>query len=92
MKNTKILIILLMSILICIVSTGCSSLKREFKDIQSEVGGLNRVVTVYDYNGNVLKQYEGNIDIQENANGKVLFDLDGKRTIVYNAIVIVDEK
>ena len=57
-------------------------------------GGLDRTVTVYDYNGNELATYSGKIDIEEKegSNGKVKFDLDGKRTIIYGGIVIAQEK
>lgn len=56
-------------------------------------GGLVRTVDVYDLSGNLLKEYTGKIDVQDTEYGnKVLFDLDGKRTIIYNATVIVQEK
>lgn len=68
--------------------------QRRLKDLKSEyTGGLNRTVTVYDNNGEVIKSWEGRIDVQENSYGnKVLFDLDGKRKVVYNAVVIVEEE
>ena len=50
-------------------------------------------MTVYDYGGNKLKTYEGKIDVEENSNGnKVFFELDGKRVVIYNAVVISEEK
>ena len=71
-----------------------ASFQRTLKSISSEYsGGLQRTVTVYDYNGNVLETYEGKIDVEDNSNdGKVKFDLDGKRTIIYGGIVIVQEE
>ena len=72
--------------------TGCASFERSVKDTVSDVtGGLNRTITVYDYNGNAIKTYEGKIDISESDGEKVKFDLNGKRTIIYGGIVIVDE-
>ena len=72
--------------------TGCASLERWGKDISSDVsGGLDRTVEVYDYSGNLLKEYSGKIDLESNEEGKVKFDLDGKRYIIYNAIVVVEE-
>lgn len=79
---------------------GCSSMERAMKDAQSEYsGGLNRVLTVYDQNGKPIKTYEGKFDIASNtdANGgttgtKIKFDINGKRVIIYNATVIVEEK
>lgn len=71
-----------------------ASFQRALKSLSSEYsGGLQRTVTVYDYNGNVIETYEGKIDIEESDNdGKVKFDLDGKRTIIYGGIVVVQEE
>lgn len=77
-----------------LLSTGCADLERSMKDWDSNVnGGLDRTLVVYDYNGDVLKEYEGKMDIQVSpSNDKVLFDLDGKRHIIRGGIVIIDEK
>lgn len=74
--------------------TGTESGKRKVKDWKSDTnGGITRSVEVYDQAGNLIKTYEGKLDVQNNEYGnKVLFDLDGKRTIIYNATVIVQEK
>ena len=71
-----------------------ASFQRFFKSSYSNfTGGLNRTVTVYDNNGGVIESWNGKIDIQENSYGnKVLFDLNGKRKAVYNAVVIVEEE
>lgn len=74
--------------------SGCtSSFEREMKSWDSEMnGGLNRVITVYDYNGDVIKTYEGKIDIETStSNDKVLFDLNGKRNIIFGGIVTIEE-
>jgi hypothetical protein len=67
---------------------------RDLKNFTSNTtGGLERKVEVYDQSGKLLKTYEGKLDIQDTDYGnKVLFDLNGKRTIIYNATVIVQEK
>lgn len=65
--------------------TGCASWDRFMTDIKSEVGnGLQRTVTVYTANGDVIATYEGKIDIESADGGYVKFDLDGKRYIYYN--------
>lgn len=75
--------------------SGCtsSSFERGMKSWDSEInGGLNRVITVYDYNGDVIKTYEGKIDIETStSNDKVLFDLNGKRNIIFGGIVTIEE-
>ena len=73
--------------------TGCASFSRGVKDVTSDLsGGINRVVEVYDYTGNKIKVYEGKIDIANVDGNKVKFDINGKRYIIYNAIVIVEEQ
>ena len=72
---------------------GCGqSFQRDLKGFTSEYGGgLNRTLTVYDMTGKPIKSYSGKFDIQSTEGGKILFDLNGKRTIIYNATVIVEE-
>lgn len=62
--------------------------QRALIDQQSELtGGLERTVTVYTADGNVLAQYEGCIDIEGNNGGYVLFDFEGKRYMYYNCFI-----
>ena len=72
--------------------SGCgASFERSVKDFQSEYsGGLNRTVTAYSMTGEKIGEWKGKIDIEISDN-KVKFDLNGKRTIIYNAIVITQE-
>ena len=89
----KLLVFSAVAVIAMLSITGCASFERGVKDAASDItGGLNRTVTVYDYDGNVIKTYEGKIDISESDGGKVKFDLNGKRTIIYGGIVIVDEE
>lgn len=70
---------------------------RAQKTFKSETtGGLYRVVTVYDMEGDQLAQYKGKFDIeekQENGVVKVKFDMNGKRHIIYcsTGTVTIDE-
>ena len=91
----KKIIFTLLTILIITTLTGCGeSFQRSVKTFTSEyTGGLERKVEVYSSSGQLLKTYEGKLDIETNEYGnKVLFDIEGKRTIIYNATVIVEEK
>ena len=55
-------------------------------------GGLNRTLTVYDYNGDTIKTYTGKFDIRDDgADNQVFFDLDGKRVWIQGGIVISEE-
>ena len=81
-------------LLLVLVLSGCTEgMKRELKSINSNFsGGLNRVVSVYSYNGDLLREYEGKLDVQLSEGGKVMFDLNGKRIMLYNVVVVVEEK
>ena len=77
--------------LMLFISTSCSSCERWSKSCASEYGdGLDRTVKVYDYQGDLIAEHSGKIDVQVNES-KVLFDLDGKRYIYYNCLVEVIE-
>lgn len=72
--------------------TGCSSCQRARKSLRSDIdGGLNRTITVYDYSGNVLRQYNGKFDVQQSESRVYFDDQNGKRVIIYNAIVVNEE-
>jgi hypothetical protein len=88
-------IFVVLAILTIVMLMGCTeAFKRKIKDLQSEYsGGLNRVLTVYALSGEVIKTYEGRFDIDADTTGqKIKFDIDGKRVIIYNATVVVEEK
>ena len=94
-RNNKITIAAAITSMLLVASlASCASVEREFKSLNSELnGGLNRTLTVYDYNGKEIRTYEGKMDIEVSpSNDKVLFDLDGKRNIIRGGIVIIEEK
>lgn len=53
-------------------------------------GGLHRKVTLYDYDGEVLREWEGTFDVDENDQ-ECYFDIDGKRVIIQGGIVVNEE-
>lgn len=76
-----------------ILFSGCEAFNRAGKNISSSVGGLDRKLIAYDHIGNQIAEYEGRFDISEGTEGnKVKFDINGKRVMIYNAIVIVEEQ
>ena len=85
-------IIAMILILITILSlTGCASMQRDMKTISSDWGGgLNRTVTVYDYNGNPIQSWTGKIDLSESDN-ETWFDKKKKRTIIQGGTIIIQE-
>ena len=93
-RNNKLITASIIFTVTIAAMVGCASTEREFKSFTSEMnGGLDRTLTVYDYNGKELRTYEGKIDIEVSpSNDKVLFDLNGKRNIIRGGIVIIEEK
>lgn len=69
--------------------------KRALKSQKSNFdSGIERIVTIYDVNGEVIKQYEGKFDV-EYDDDRILFDDEkGKRHVVYytTGTVAIDEK
>ena len=70
--------------------------KRAYKDQESNFsGGIKRTVTVYDVNGNVIKWYSGEFDVETGNADYILFDdQNGKRHIIYytTGTIIIDEE
>ena len=87
-------IVLIVTLVIGILAlAGCASTQRSCKSCQSDMsGGLNRIINVYTLDGELIAAYEGLIDIDDNENGSIMFDLDGKRYVYYNAIIEVIEQ
>lgn len=70
--------------------------RRALKDQQSNLsGGIERTVSVYDVNGQLIKEYSGKFDIETDRESYILFDdEDGNRHMIYytTGTIIVDEK
>lgn len=61
--------------------------QRALVDQKSNLDGIERSVTVYTANGDIIAEYKGKIDIETNDGGYVKFDFGGKRYIYYNCFV-----
>lgn len=69
--------------------------KRALKSQESNFNsGIERIVTIYDVNGNVIKQYEGKFDVEYDDDRILFDDENGKRHVVYytTGTVAIDEK
>lgn len=94
-KTSSILIIILVAALVIglvALTFSGANFQRTIKSWRSNyTGGLYRIVSVYDYNGNLLREYgPAMIDISESEN-ETFFDYNGNRIVIHNAIVIVEE-
>lgn len=62
--------------------------RRAMLDQKSNLNnGVDRTVTVYTANGDIIAKYHGKIDIDSNDGGYIKFDFGGKRYIYYNCFV-----
>lgn len=62
--------------------------QRAMVDQRSDLkNGLERTITVYTATGDIIAQYKGQIDIEGNDGGYVIFDFEGKRYMYYNCFV-----
>lgn len=72
--------------------TGCASCSRTLKSFGSDLdGGLDRTVTLYDYNGNVLDSWSGKFDLSSSEKEIYFDDQNGKRVIIHGGIVVAEE-
>lgn len=74
---------------------GTENGNRAIKDTKSNVsGGIERTVTVYDINGEIIQQYSGKFDVSYDSERIKFDDENGKRHIIYytTGTVTIDEK
>ena len=76
-----------------LVNGGCTgSQQRGLKSFKANVaGGLDRTVTLYDYNGKQIRQWNGKIDISE-SQVETDFLVDGKKVVIHGGITVIEEK
>ena len=90
--GTIIMSIATMVLLIMIIMSSRASLKRWFKSFGSGVNdGIERTVTVYDYNGNSIRSWTGRFDVTQGETGIMFDGPDGRRIIITGGIVINEE-
>lgn len=89
----KRVLIALIGVILVFGLFSCEAFDRGVQDFKSSISGLERVATVYSNDGDVIAEYSGRFDVETNDYGnKVKFDIDGRRIIIYNAIVIIEER
>lgn len=91
-KVIRAIVLGCMAVLFTVTLTGCASWERGWKSTVSDFnGGLDRTVTVYDYNGEEIKSWSGKFDISQSENEVYFDDQNGKRVIIHGGIVISEE-
>lgn len=93
-RSNVLIIIIVVALVIglLVLMFSGAGFQRTLKSFKSNyTGGLYRTVSVYDYSGNLLREYgPAMIDISESEN-ETFFDYNGQRIVIHNAIVIVEE-
>lgn len=95
MRKRYLFLTLTLVAMLGLTTTSCTEAqRREIKSAKSNfTGGLNRTVTVYDYNGKEIKSWTGKFDVKEIYSNGMYFDTeDGKRVIINGGIIINEEK
>lgn len=89
----KYLIVSLICVLIVCLA-GCASTKASCKSYAIDrAGGTDRIIRIYDYQGDIIAEYEGFIWVEEQESGtNIMFEINNKRYIYYNAIFEIIEK
>ena len=91
-KIIKTGIVIVLICILMLVCTGCASWRRDIKSIKSDFhNGLDRTVTVYDYNGKKIDSWSGKFDVSASENEVYFDDANGKRVIIHGGIVINEE-
>ena len=90
MKRISIAIVIAVIVLIGLFTN--MKWKRNIKNFKAETVGLNRVVSVYDYNGGLIRQWEGRILVDGNGERTKLTTSDAKTFIIDGGIVIIEEQ
>ena len=84
----KVLIIL---VCFAFLFISCERLKKRVKHVKSEYVGLERIVTLYSYDGKVIKQWEGKFMVEIEGGLIAFIDDDGKEIKVMG-VFTVEEK
>lgn len=90
-KATKVLMAGMIAIAMVSLQS-CEGCKRQMKSYKSDMTGLQRKAVLYDYQGNIIKQWSGKFDINDDGADRIYFDLDGKRIWIQGGIFVAEEQ
>lgn len=88
----RIIITALIAVTLIVILFSNMRWKRNIKNFKAETVGLNRIVSVYDYNGGLIRQWEGRILVDGNGERTKITTSDAKTFIIDGGIVIIEEK
>ena len=88
MKN-YLKLIPMFALMLCL--SGCQGCNQKLKTFKADTIGLQRTITLYDYNGQVIQTWNGKVRLDTTETG-TKFIIDGKQIIIQNGIVVVTEE
>ena len=71
--------------------SGCAAMESAVKDFESDTAKLYRTVELYDYNGQLIKTWEGEMRIESESSQSCSFIIDGERTTINGGIIVTQE-
>ena len=71
--------------------SGCALAESAMKDFESNTSKLDRVVRLYDYGGDLIGEWSGEMRIESESSQSCSFIIDGKRYTVNGGIVVTEE-
>ncbi len=82
-------VLIIIFILCAIFLFSCTEKQRkELKHFKSDIIGLKRIVTLYDCNGNVIKQWKGRFKIEIQGAYISFIDNNGKEVKISGTVVV----
>ncbi len=82
-------VLIIIFILCAIFIFSCTEKQRkELKHFKSDIIGLKRIVTLYDCNGNVIKQWKGRFKIEIQGAYISFIDNNGKEVKISGTVVV----
>ena len=89
LKKQVLIILLILSFILIFSCT--QKQKKELKHFKSNLIGLKRVVTLYDCNGHIIKQWKGRFKIEINGAYISFIDSNGKEVKVSGTVVVQEQ-
>lgn len=71
--------------------TGCNSCRNDFRHLKSSVTGLQRTITLYNNNGQVIKEWKTSGVVEDKGGSFYFLDNNNKAVYVSGTLVITED-
>jgi len=89
-KPKKLTFLISAVMLACIILTSCASTQHEWSHFKSNWFGLNRKITLYSADGRVIREWQGQYNLEVDSN-TVRFIENGKAVHISGTFVIEEQ-